>query len=162
VRNARTGPGITLNLLESPFTIRSCNGRAAPGTAVDAGFASAGESLSRAFEMAKRLYVGNLGYTVGSEELQELFGQYGQVKSAQVLNDRETGRSRGFGFVEMDDDTEADAAVQALDGNDYEGRRLNVNEAKPRTPGGAGGGGGGRGGYGGGGGGGYDGGRGGY
>lgn len=112
--------------------------------------------------MAKRLYVGNLGYTVGSEELQELFGQYGQVKSAQVLNDRETGRSRGFGFVEMDDDTEADAAVQALDGNDYEGRRLNVNEAKPRTPGGAGGGGGGRGGYGGGGGGGYDGGRGGY
>ena len=120
--------------------IKSCNVDAAAGES-----GSVKVFLSRASEMAKRLYVGNLGYTVGSEELQELFGQYGQVKSAQVLNDRETGRSRGFGFVEMDDDTEADAAVQALDGNDYEGRRLNVNEAKPRTPGGAGGGGGGRG-----------------
>lgn len=109
--------------------------------------------------MAKRLYVGNLGYTVSSEELQELFEQYGQVKSAQVLSDRETGRSRGFGFVEMDDDADADAAIQALDGNDHQGRRLTVNEAKPRTPGG-GGGGGGRGGYGGGGG--YSGGGGGY
>jgi RNA recognition motif-containing protein len=115
--------------------------------------------------MAKRLYVGNLGYSVTSEELQELFEQFGQVRSAQVLSDRETGRSRGFGFVEMDNDDEADAAIQQLDGNDHQGRRLTVNEARPRTPGGGGGGGGGRGGYGGGGGGyggGYGGGRGGY
>jgi RNA recognition motif-containing protein len=92
--------------------------------------------------MAKRLYVGNLGYSVTSEELQELFEQYGRVKSAQVLIDRETGRSRGFGFVEMDHDEEADAAIQALDGNDYQNRRLTVNEARPRTPGGGQGGGG--------------------
>lgn len=109
--------------------------------------------------MAKRLYVGNLPYTATSESLQELFEQYGQVRSAQVLIDRETGRSRGFGFVEMDNDDEADAAIETLDGNDFEGRRLTVNEAKPRTPGGGGGGGG----YGGGGGGGgYGGGGGGY
>ena len=98
--------------------------------------------------MAKRLYVGNLGYSVTSEELQELFEQYGPVRSAQVLSDRETGRSRGFGFVEMDADADADAAIEHLDGNDHQGRRLNVNEARPRTPGGGGGGGGGRGGYG--------------
>lgn len=108
--------------------------------------------------MAKRLYVGNLAYTVASEDLQELFEQYGHVRSAQVLIDRETGRSRGFGFVEMDNDAEADAAIQNLDGNDHQGRRLTVNEAKPRTPGGGGGGGyrggGGGGAYGGGGGGG--------
>jgi len=100
--------------------------------------------------MAKRLYVGNLAYSATSEELQELFAQYGQVRSAQVLSDRETGRSRGFGFIEMDDDADAEAAIEALDGNDHQGRRLTVNEAKPRTPGG-GGGGGDRGGYGGGG-----------
>ncbi|MDX2039533.1 MAG: RNA-binding protein [Isosphaeraceae bacterium] len=123
--------------------------------------------------MAKRLYVGNLPYSATSENLQELFEQFGQVRSAQVLSDRETGRSRGFGFVEMDNDDEADAAIEQLDGNDFDGRRLTVNEAKPRTPGGGGGGGygggggggyggGGRGGYGGGGGGGYGGGGGGY
>ncbi len=115
--------------------------------------------------MAKRLYVGNLAYSVTSEDLQEMFEQYGQVRSAQVLSDRETGRSRGFGFVEMDNDADAEAAIEALDGNDQGGRRLTVNEAKPRTPGGGGGGGGyrgGGGGYGGGGGGGYGGGGGGY
>jgi RNA recognition motif-containing protein len=105
--------------------------------------------------MAKRLYVGNLAYSVTSEDLQELFEQYGAVRSAQVLSDRETGRSRGFGFIEMDNDAEADAAIQALDGQDNQGRRLTVNEARPRTSGGGGGGygggrGGGRGGYGGG------------
>ena len=101
--------------------------------------------------MAKRLYVGNLGYSVTSEDLQELFEQYGAVRSAHVLSDRETGRSRGFGFVEMANDEEADAAIENLDGSDHEGRRLTVNEARPRTPGGGsrGGGGGGRG-YGGG------------
>jgi len=91
--------------------------------------------------MAKRLYVGNLSYSATSDDLQELFEQYGQVSSAQVLTDRETGRSRGFGFVEMDNDDEADAAIQQLDGNDHQGRRLTVNEARPRTPGGGGGGG---------------------
>jgi RNA recognition motif-containing protein len=96
--------------------------------------------------MAKRLYVGNLAYSVTSEELQELFAQYGQVRSAEVLIDRETGRSRGFGFVAMVDDADADAAIENIDGNDYQGRRLNVNEAKPRTTGGGGGGGGGYGG----------------
>jgi len=102
--------------------------------------------------MAKRLYVGNLSYQVTSEDLQQLFEPFGAVTSAQVLNDRETGRSRGFGFVEMANDDEADAAIEGLDGHDHEGRRLTVNEARPRTPGGGprGGGGGGRG-YGGGG-----------
>ena len=88
--------------------------------------------------MAKRLYVGNLGYSVTSQELQELFEQYGQVRSAQVLSDRETGRSRGFGFVEMETDADADSAIEHLDGNDHQGRRLTVNEARPRTPGGGG------------------------
>lgn len=105
--------------------------------------------------MAKRLYVGNLKYTVTSEQLQELFEQFGAVSSAQVLSDRETGRSRGFGFVEMPNDDEAQAAIETLDGQDNDGRRLTVNEARPRTPGGGGGGGGG---YRGGGGGGYGGG----
>ena len=85
--------------------------------------------------MAKRLYVGNLKYTVTSAELQELFEQYGTVSTAQVLSDRETGRSRGFGFVEMDNDDEALAAIESLDGQDHDGRRLTVNEARPATPG---------------------------
>jgi RNA recognition motif-containing protein len=108
--------------------------------------------------MAKRLYVGNLSYQVDSSELEQLFGQYGQVVSAQVINDRDTGRSKGFGFVEMASDDEAQAAIDALNGQQHGGRALTVNEAKPREERG-GGGGGGRGGYGGGGGGG---GRGGY
>ncbi len=91
--------------------------------------------------MAKRLYVGNLKYTVTSEGLREMFEQYGSVSSAQVLSDRETGRSRGFGFVEMPDDDEAQSAIQALDGQDHDGRRLTVNEARPRSVGGGGGGG---------------------
>ncbi len=90
--------------------------------------------------MAKRLYVGNLRYTVTSEMLQEMFEPFGAVSSAQVLSDRETGRSRGFGFVEMPNDDEAQAAIESLDGQDHEGRRLTVNEARPRTPGGGGGG----------------------
>jgi cold-inducible RNA-binding protein len=101
------------------------------------------ESLFRAIAMAKRLYVGNLKYTVTSAQLQELFEPYGTVNTAQVLSDRETGRSRGFGFVEMDNDDEALAAIESLDGQDYDGRRLTVNEARPRTPGGGGGDGGG-------------------
>ena len=114
--------------------------------------------------MAKKLYVGNLSYQVDSSELEQLFGQHGQVLSAQVINDRDTGRSKGFGFVEMANDSEADAAIQALNGQEHGGRALTVNEARPREDRGGGGGGGGgggrRGGFGGGGGGG--GGRGGY
>jgi RNA recognition motif-containing protein len=98
------------------------------------------ESLLRASAMAKRLYVGNLKYSVTSEQLQELFEQFGTVNSAQVLSDRDTGRSRGFGFVEMDNDDEALAAIEGLDGRDHDGRRLTVNEARPRTSGGGGGG----------------------
>jgi RNA recognition motif-containing protein len=108
------------------------------------------ESLFQAIAMAKRLYVGNLAYSVTSDDLQELFEQFGTVRSAQVLSDRETGRSRGFGFVEMDHDAEAEAAIENLDGNDHQGRRLTVNEARPRSSGGSPRGGGG-GGYGGGG-----------
>ena len=104
--------------------------------------------------MSKNLYVGNLSYSVTSDDLQDAFGQYGTVTSAQVVMDRETGRSRGFGFVEMSDG--ADAAIDALNGADLKGRNISVNEARPREErrggGGGGGGRGGRGGYGGGGG----------
>ncbi|HET6250755.1 MAG TPA: RNA-binding protein [Tepidisphaeraceae bacterium] len=103
--------------------------------------------------MGKKLYVGNLSYQVDSSELEQLFGQYGQVASAQIINDRDTGRSKGFGFVEMADDNEAQAAIEALNGQQHNGRALTVNEARPREErGGGGGGGGGRGGFGGGGG----------
>src|ERR1700742_223057 len=105
--------------------------------------------------MGKKLYVGNLSYQVDSSELEQLFGQHGQVVSAQIINDRDTGRSKGFGFVEMGTDQEAEAAIAALNGQQHGGRALTVNEARPREErGGGGGGGGGRGGYGGGGGGG--------
>src|SRR4051812_19085473 len=110
--------------------------------------------------MGTRLYVGNLSYSVDSSELQNLFSQHGTVNSAEVISDRLTGRSKGFGFVEMTTDEEAQAAIAALNGQEHGGRALTVNEAKPReerprTGGGGGyGGGGGRGGYAGGGGGG--------
>jgi cold-inducible RNA-binding protein len=110
--------------------------------------------------MAKKLYVGNLSYATTDETLRGLFSPFGTVESAQVVMDRESGRSKGFGFVEMAASQEADAAIKALNGKDHDGRPLTVNEARPRTDSG-GGGGGGRGGYGGGGGGG-GGGRGGY
>src|SRR5947199_4514222 len=106
--------------------------------------------------MGKRLYVGNLSYSVDSSELEQMFAQFGQVQSAQVIADRMTGRSKGFGFVEMSNDQEAQAAITAMNGQQHDGRALTVNEARPREerPGGGGGGGGGRGGYSGGGGGG--------
>src|SRR3984885_11192320 len=98
--------------------------------------------------MAKKLYVGNLSYNVDSSELEQLFAQHGQVISAQIINDRDTGRSKGFGFVEMANDNEAQAAIEALNGQEHNGRALTVNEARPREErGGGGGGGGGRGGY---------------
>jgi len=106
--------------------------------------------------MGKKLYVGNLSYDVDSSALEQLFGAHGTVESAQVIADRDTGRSKGFGFVEMSSDAEAQAAIAALNGQEQGGRTLTVNEAKPREdrPHGGGGGGGSRGGYGGGGGGG--------
>ena len=104
--------------------------------------------------MGKRLYVGNLSYNMDSSELEQLFAQHGTVTSAEVIQDRMTGRSKGFAFVEMGTDEEAQAAIAALNGQDNNGRALTVNEAKPREERSGGGGGGGRGGYGGGGGGG--------
>ncbi|NLF92412.1 MAG: RNA-binding protein [Oligosphaeraceae bacterium] len=83
--------------------------------------------------MAKNLYVGNLSYSVTDDDLNQLFAQFGQVDSARVIMDRDSGRSKGFGFVEMADDNEAQAAIDALNGKDNNGRVINVNEAKPRT-----------------------------
>ena len=98
--------------------------------------------------MGRKLYVGNLGYGVTDSELTKLFEPHGTVESAQVIMDRDTGRSKGFGFVEMKTDQEAQAAIAALNGQDAGGRALTVNEARPKTEGGRGGSGG-RGGYGG-------------
>jgi RNA recognition motif-containing protein len=108
--------------------------------------------------VGNKLYVGNLAYSVRDESLQQAFGQFGTVTSAKVMMDRDTGRSKGFGFVEMGSDAEAQAAINGMNGQSLEGRAIVVNEARPREdrPGGFGGGGGGRsggGGYGGGGGG---------
>jgi RNA recognition motif-containing protein len=106
--------------------------------------------------VGKKLYVGNLTYQVSESDLEQLFSEYGTVQSAQVIQDRDSGRSKGFAFVEMGSDAEAQAAIQGLHDREHNGRRLTVNEAKPREsrPGGGGhGGGGGRGrsgGYGGG------------
>src|SRR3954468_862208 len=116
--------------------------------------------------MGKKLYVGNLSYNVTDSDLEQLLAQHGTVQSAQVIQDRDTGRSKGFGFVEMSSDEEAQAAIAAMNGQENDGRALTVNEAKPREErprgggggGYGGGGGGGRGGYGGGGGGGRSGG----
>jgi RNA recognition motif-containing protein len=99
--------------------------------------------------MGKKLYIGNLGYGVTDSDLVKLFEAHGTVESAQVIMDRDTGRSKGFGFVEMKTDQEAQAAIAALSGQDAGGRALTVNEARPRTEGGRGGSGG-RGGFGGG------------
>jgi RNA recognition motif-containing protein len=118
--------------------------------------------------MSKKLYVGNLSYSVTGSDLQQMFAEHGEVISAEVITDRATGRSKGFGFVEMAENGEADAAIDALNGQTHDGRALTVNEARPKTESGGGGGrrggggGGGRGGYGGGGGGGGGRGRGGY
>ncbi len=117
--------------------------------------------------MGKKLYVGNLAYSVRDNDLEQAFGEFGSIVSAKVMMERDTGRSKGFGFVEMGTDAEALAAVEAMNGHSLQGRALTVNEARPmearppRTGGGGYGGGGGGGGYGGGGGGGYGGGGGG-
>jgi len=96
--------------------------------------------------VSKKLYVGNLGYGVTSSGLEELFTPFGEVRSAQVVQDRESGRSKGFGFVEMTNDNAALEAIQSLNEKEHDGRPLTVNEARPRED--RGGGGGGRGGYG--------------
>ncbi len=113
--------------------------------------------------MGKKLYVGNLGYSIGNRQLEQLFAAHGTVRSAEVIIDRATKQSKGFGFVEMGTEQEAQAAIAALNGKEFEGRTMTVNEARPkeggggsgggsRGPGGYGGAGGGkRGGYGGGG-----------
>jgi RNA recognition motif-containing protein len=111
--------------------------------------------------MGNKLYVGNLSYEVQDRDLQELFAQYGTVSSARVVMDRDSGRSKGFGFVEMGSDAEAEAAISALNGQEVSGRALTVNEARPKEEGGDRRSGGGRS-FGGGGGGGYSGGGGGY
>jgi len=105
--------------------------------------------MRRRFEgsVSMKLYVGNLPYSTTEEDLRNLFAQYGNVESVAVITDRDTGRSKGFGFVEFGDDNEARNAISALSGQEYGGRALTVNEARPKT---GGGGGGGRGGYGGG------------
>lgn len=110
--------------------------------------------------MGRKLYCGNLSYSFSSSDLEKLFSEFGSVESAQVITDRGTGRSKGFGFVEMATDAEAEAAISGLNETEHDGRPITVNEAKPREDRGGGG----RGGYGGGrggGGGGYGGGRGG-
>jgi RNA recognition motif-containing protein len=106
--------------------------------------------------VGKKLYCGNLSYNTTNSDLEQLFSEFGQVRSAEVIMDRDTGRSKGFGFVEMTSDSEAAAAITGLNMKDLDGRSLTVNEARPREErsGNRGGGGGGRGGYGGGGGGG--------
>ena len=100
--------------------------------------------------MGKKIYVGNLPWLTTSADLEQMFSQHGAVRAAEVISDRETGRSRGFGFVEMETEEGMNAAIQALNGADIGGRPLTVNEARERTPrpggGGGGGGGGGRGG----------------
>src|SRR5215471_6824997 len=108
--------------------------------------------------MGKRLYVGNLSYSVTEADLREVFAEAGAVDDVKVVLDRDTGRPRGFAFVEMSSDSEASKATEVLNGRDVQGRAINVSEARERS----GGGGGGRGGFGGGGGGGYGGGGGGY
>src|SRR6201987_1420619 len=105
----------------------------------------------RSLILSKKLYVGNLTYNVNETDLEALFAPFGTVQSAQIIVDRDTNRSKGFGFVQMDTDAQAQAAIQGLNAREHDGRNLTVNEAKPREarPGGAYGGGGGRGGYGG-------------
>ena len=100
----------------------------------------------RCSNMSSKLYVGNLSFDTGEQELQELFSSHGEVISANVITDRETGRPRGFGFVEMSQAEDAQKAIQSLDGQEFMGRNLKVNLAKPRENRGGGGGGGGRGG----------------
>jgi RNA recognition motif-containing protein len=100
--------------------------------------------------VGKKLYVGNLSYSVDGAQLEEMFSKFGEVRSAEVIQDRDTGRSKGFGFVEMADDNAAREAIDGMNNQEHEGRTMTVNEARPKEPRGGGGGGGGYGGRGGG------------
>ena len=93
-----------------------------------------GQAGPRSFEMEVKLYVGNLGYAVTDSDLAQLFAPHGTVESAQIIMDRDTGRSKGFGFVEMNSDAEAAAAINGLNMKEIDGRSLTVNEARPREP----------------------------
>ncbi len=97
--------------------------------------------------MGKKIYVGNLPYSSNDQSLESLFSQFGTVQSAKVIIDRESGRSKGFGFIEMGTDEEAQEAISQLNEKEVDGRNIKVNEAKPQEPRAAGGGGGGRGGF---------------
>src|SRR5262249_47469571 len=119
------------------------------GSAAALGGLRCTSSLFRRPFMGRKLFVGNLGFGVTNADLEQLFGPHGTVQSAQVITDRDTGHSKGFGFVEMGSDQEAQAAIAALNGKDPGGRTLIVNEARPKAEGGGRGGSGGRGGYGG-------------
>ncbi len=104
-----------------------------------------GPATARRIDVGRKLYVGNLSYSTTSSDLQEMFAPFGKVDSATVVEDRDTGRSKGFAFVEMSTDAEAQAAIQGLDGKERDGRTLKVNEARPREDRGGGAGRGGRG-----------------
>jgi cold-inducible RNA-binding protein len=95
--------------------------------------------FQRSFLMGNKLYVGNLAYSIDDSALQQLFAPHGTVSSAKVITDRDTGRSKGFGFVEMGSDQEAQAAIAAVNGKEIDGRALTVNEARPKPEGGRGG-----------------------
>lgn len=84
--------------------------------------------------MGKKIYVGNLSFSVGDDQLMDKFSEFGTVSSARVITDRDTGRSKGFGFVEMDEDSSADSAIEKLNGAEFMGRNLNVSEARPQAP----------------------------
>ena len=91
-------------------------------------------ALSESGSSRVNIYVGNISYNSTEDDLREAFGQYGEVPAVRVITDSDTGRSKGFGFVEMSDDDQAREAMQALDGNDFMGRDIKVNEARPREP----------------------------
>ena len=91
-------------------------------------------ALSESGSSRVNIYVGNISYNSTEDDLREALGQYGEVTAVRVITDRDTGRSKGFGFVEMSDDDQAREAMQALDGNDFMGRDIKVNEARPREP----------------------------
>lgn len=84
--------------------------------------------------MSQKIYVGNLGFSINNNDLEQVFAQYGNVSSAKIITDRDTGRSKGFGFVEMSNGNEAADAIAALNGSDFQGRAMNVSEAKPMAP----------------------------
>lgn len=97
-----------------------------------------GTSVSATSRVEMNIYVGNLSYEVKENELQNLFAEFGSVVSAKIISDRDTGRSKGFGFVEMQNDSEAEAAIEKLNGTEFVGRTLTVNQARPKPEGGAG------------------------